>query len=241
MLRRNAVQFALKPPLRRLPALPHPPWGVRGGLSVATGPACASAWTCGPRDSAHSSGPPPRGRVRPRSRPTNRWLPRPDRPARSAATARVDLRSGATSVPAADGRASRPGPRRCSAPRRRAAPAAPCLQGVPPLPASSPPARSRSPASAQQRHGQAHDGPSAEAHSPTSQPVSSVACRSSVMPATGQSRTKSAAREPLQITSESSTTRHGITTTLSSPCRRRRPRSRSRTSASSTHPVPRRG
>src|SRR5205823_2387440 len=65
MLRRDTVQFGLKPPLRRLPELSGPPWGARGELSVVTDPACASAWTCGPRGSARPSEPLRRGRARP--------------------------------------------------------------------------------------------------------------------------------------------------------------------------------
>src|SRR5205823_6842808 len=98
MLRRDTVQFGLKPLLRRLPELSGPPWGARGELSVVTDPACASAWTCGPRGSARPSEPLRRDRARPRSRQRGRWLRCPDRPEPVGATAQIDRPSGATWV-----------------------------------------------------------------------------------------------------------------------------------------------
>src|SRR4051794_31162626 len=149
---------------------------------VVTDPACASAWTCGPRGSARPSEPPRRGRARPRSRQRGRWLRCPDRPEPVGATAQIDRPSGATWVLAGDGYADRPGPRRCSAPRRRARPAVPCRPVVPPPPASSLPTRWRSPAFAQRPRNQALAGHEGGAQPPIDRSVSSTVCHSPVFP-----------------------------------------------------------
>src|SRR5512133_1886186 len=181
MLGCDSVEFG-SPLLQRLPGLPGSPSGARGALFGATRPACASAWTCAPRDNKHPSELRPRGRARPRSRLRGRSLQYPDRPEPVGATRQIDLPSASVSVLGADDHADRPDPRHCSAPRRRATPAVPYPPVVPPPLGSCPPRHWRSPASEPPQHDRALAGRDGGVHPMIDPSVSSAVCHSPVLP-----------------------------------------------------------